>query len=172
MKKGWNIFQKILLGILVVLIIGIAFAYLNMRNNTNRHMAMLGKEAPQLQMNGITFRDLNKNGALDIYENPKAPINDRVDDLVRQMNLEEKAGAMFITMIGTSPEGKPLEMPIFSLKPIDLMMSFALPTNSEMIAKKKMNSFNIVASLEAGKMANYTNEIQKMAERTRLVVFR
>jgi beta-glucosidase len=34
--------------------------------------------------------DLNKNGRMDVYENSKAPIDRRVDDLLRQMNLEEK----------------------------------------------------------------------------------
>jgi len=34
--------------------------------------------------------DLNKNGRMDVYENPRAPINARVEDLLRQMNLEEK----------------------------------------------------------------------------------
>jgi beta-glucosidase len=34
--------------------------------------------------------DLNKNGRMDIYENSRAPINARVEDLLRQMNLDEK----------------------------------------------------------------------------------
>ena len=75
---------------------------------------------------------------------------------------------MFINMIGTTPEGGPMETPIISLDPINLMMSIILPSNSEMIARKKMNSFNILASLDAEQMAKYNNTIQKMAERTRL----
>src|SRR6266567_1583495 len=34
--------------------------------------------------------DLNKNGRMDVYENPKAPIERRVEDLLSQMNLAEK----------------------------------------------------------------------------------
>ena len=34
--------------------------------------------------------DLNKNGRMDVYENTRAPINARVEDLLRQMNLDEK----------------------------------------------------------------------------------
>lgn len=34
--------------------------------------------------------DLNKNGRKDIYEDSKADINKRVEDLLRQMNLDEK----------------------------------------------------------------------------------
>jgi beta-glucosidase len=34
--------------------------------------------------------DLNKNGRMDVYEDPKAPIDKRIDDLLAQMTLEEK----------------------------------------------------------------------------------
>src|SRR5437870_4702288 len=34
--------------------------------------------------------DLNKNGRMDVYENPKAPIEKRIDDLLSQMNVDEK----------------------------------------------------------------------------------
>src|SRR5712691_4731178 len=34
--------------------------------------------------------DLNKNGKMDVYENPRAPIDKRIDDLLSQMTLEEK----------------------------------------------------------------------------------
>ncbi len=34
--------------------------------------------------------DLNKNGRMDVYENPKAPLNRRIEDLLSQMTLEEK----------------------------------------------------------------------------------
>ena len=41
------------------------------------------------------FRDLNKNGRLDPYEDPRQPIEVRVEDLLGQMSLAEKAGLMF-----------------------------------------------------------------------------
>ena len=34
--------------------------------------------------------DLNKNGRMDVYENPKVDIETRISDLLSQMNLEEK----------------------------------------------------------------------------------
>jgi beta-glucosidase len=36
------------------------------------------------------WTDLNKNGRMDVYENPRADINKRIDDLLSQMTLEEK----------------------------------------------------------------------------------
>lgn len=38
--------------------------------------------------------DFNKNGKMDLYENPKAPLEDRVQDLLSQMTLEEKTCQM------------------------------------------------------------------------------
>ena len=38
--------------------------------------------------------DFNKNGKMDLYENPKAPQEDRVQDLLSQMTLEEKTCQM------------------------------------------------------------------------------
>ena len=37
-----------------------------------------------------TYRDLNKNGRLDVYENARATVDARVEDLLSQMTLEEK----------------------------------------------------------------------------------
>ena len=37
-----------------------------------------------------TYRDLNKNGRMDVYENPNAAVHARVEDLLSQMTLEEK----------------------------------------------------------------------------------
>jgi len=40
------------------------------------------------------YVDANKNGKMDIYENPKAKIEDRVEDLISKMNLDEKITQM------------------------------------------------------------------------------
>lgn len=43
--------------------------------------------------------DFNKNGKKDIYEDPLAKIDDRIEDLLSQMNLEEKTCQM-VTLYG------------------------------------------------------------------------
>lgn len=48
---------------------------------------------------GFAYRDLNKNGRLDPYEDPRRPIEERVEDLLSQMTLEEKVGLLFHTII-------------------------------------------------------------------------
>ena len=43
--------------------------------------------------------DFNKNGKKDVYENPKAPVEDRVEDLLGRMTLEEKT-CQLVTLYG------------------------------------------------------------------------
>jgi beta-glucosidase len=40
------------------------------------------------------YLDLNKNGRMDPYENPKLAIDQRVENLLAQMNVEEKTCQM------------------------------------------------------------------------------
>lgn len=46
----------------------------------------------------LSFNDLNKNGKCDPYENPQLPIEERVEDLIQQMTIEEKVGQLAMTM--------------------------------------------------------------------------
>ena len=48
-----------------------------------------------LQVNLFSqYIDANKNGKMDVYENPKENIEDRVEDLLNRMTLEEKIAQM------------------------------------------------------------------------------
>ncbi len=126
---------------------------------TRQNLSRLGPEAPVLTENGFQFRDLNKNGKLDVYEDARQPLEARVDDLLSQMTLEEKAGMMFHSMIGMERDGS-------------LTESFSQdggPTKtSEVIAVKLMNHFNILNVYEPRALAEWHNRLQKLAERTRL----
>ena len=44
----------------------------------------------------VFYYDLNKNGALDNYENPLLPDEERITDLVSKMTLEEKVGQLLV----------------------------------------------------------------------------
>ena len=44
------------------------------------------------------FRDLNKSGKLDVYEDVMQTVDARIDDLLSQMSVAEKAGLMFINI--------------------------------------------------------------------------
>jgi beta-glucosidase len=45
---------------------------------------------------GEIFRDLNHNGAMDIYEDMNQGIEARIEDILGQMTLDEKAGMLFM----------------------------------------------------------------------------
>lgn len=49
---------------------------------------------------GTSWIDFNKNGRKDVYEDPSRPIDERVEDLLSQMTLEEKTCQM-ATLYGT-----------------------------------------------------------------------
>jgi beta-glucosidase len=54
--------------------------------------------------NGLRFKDLNKNGKLDKYEDWRLPAGERSKDLLSKMSLEEKVGFMLINsanMVGS-----------------------------------------------------------------------
>lgn len=162
MKKAFKIFGYTVLGLITLLFLIGIFFMVKWNRTSVTNMELLGKEATILSENGFEYRDLNKNGKLDIYEDSRANIENRIDDLISQMTLEEKAGLMFITMIGMNDDGSLQERPILS-EPFSF-----LETNSAMVAKKKMNHFNIIQTTPPEAMATWSNNIQKLAERTRL----
>lgn len=60
-----------------------------------------GKETVKLvkdKKTNILFYDLNKNGKMDIYENPTLDVESRVEDILSQMTLEEKVGQMLTSL--------------------------------------------------------------------------
>lgn len=163
MKKVFKILGYILLGLIILALLTGVFFMIKWNRTSTANMKLLGEEAPVLTENGYEFRDLNKNGTLDVYEDSRANIENRINDLTAQMTLEEKAGLMFITMTGMNIDGSLLERPILK-EPL----TFFLETNSSMVAKKNMNHFNIVQATTPEAMAAWSNNIQKLAERTRL----
>lgn len=47
-----------------------------------------------IQVDGLAFKDLNKNGSLDIYEDWRKPVAERAKDLAAKMTVEQMAGLM------------------------------------------------------------------------------
>ena len=62
---------------------------------TQKGGATLGvTSAPILQDRGYAFKDLNRNGVLDVYEDWRRPAWERASDLAAQLSIEEIAGLM------------------------------------------------------------------------------
>jgi beta-glucosidase len=72
-----------------------------------------GRKAQVITVAGLKFRDLNKNGALDPYEDWRLPVARRVSDLVARMTVEEKSGLMIHSSLSgfTGPNGEVLGLP-------------------------------------------------------------
>ena len=62
--------------------------------------------APILEQDGYAFKDLNRNGELDLYEDWRKPVADRAGDLASQLTLEEICGLMLYSSAvdANSPE--------------------------------------------------------------------
>lgn len=50
---------------------------------------------PILEVDGLKFKDLNKNGELDVYEDWRNDTDTRVADIISQMNVDEEVGLLF-----------------------------------------------------------------------------
>jgi beta-glucosidase len=163
MKKVLKISLYVIGGL--VLLVGLTWLgyYIKWNVQASNTAALQGEEAPTLTSEGYEFRDLNKNGKLDTYEDARMPIDSRVEDLMSQMTIEEKAGLMFIHITVYGDEGSILEVPKVT-NPFSLMVE-TLPT---FMLKKNMNHFNVPTVPDAKNAQKWYNNVQKMAERTRL----
>ena len=105
----------------------------------------------------VAYRDLNKNGRMDVYEDRSQPIEKRIDDVLNQMTLEEKAGMMFINGARVNDDGSIQD------KPATGMFAFA-PNALKLISEKKMNHFNLWAVPSPDALAKWYNAMQKYVE--------
>ena len=103
------------------------------------------------------FKDLNKNGKLDVYEDPKQPTEARINDLLKQMTIEEKAGMMFINGARINDDGS------IDNKPGKGMFAFA-PNAKDLVKEKKMNHFNLWAIPSVDVLAKWYNAMQHYAQ--------
>ena len=123
-------------------------------------------EAATLQQSGLIktedgriFRDLNKNGRLDVYEDARQPVEARVADLMGLMTLEEKAGLMFINGAVVNEDSSLEERP-GEFQPGRVAIN--------QVTAQKMNHFNLWQIPGARVTAAWHNKLQRFAEGTRL----
>ncbi len=155
------------------------------------------RKAPLLKLDGLVFKDLNKNGVLDRYEDWRLPVDQRVDDLVFKMTMEEKAGLMIHSSLAgfTGPNGEVLGLPAAgrggqAAAPGRGGAAAAAPVNRAIQGRPNMNNTTpmdsptptqtilqrnirwILVRPNAGEMpditAKFHNGLQEMAEGSRL----
>lgn len=112
MKKFLRIFLKVVLVIIglvvVVVIAGAIYVNKNFLNIDPKDKYSKA-EIKEITVDGYTFKDLNRNGTLDIYEDARQTVEARVNDVLSQMTLEEKIrlvkGSGIGSAIGYGPKG-------------------------------------------------------------------
>ncbi|GAB3389739.1 glycoside hydrolase family 3 N-terminal domain-containing protein [Humibacter soli] len=85
------------------------------------------------------------------YQDASLSVDQRVDDLLSRMEIADKAGMLFHTMVslGDPTEGNPM---------------FGLPSAESMVRKRRMNHFNILGATPGGReFAAWHNEMQRLA---------
>jgi beta-glucosidase len=115
------------------------------------------QRAPSVAAGDLTVRDLNKNGRLDPYEDPRRPLEERVEDLLGQMNLAEKAGLMFHTVAEVGQDGT-----------LTAEIRYSQASISAMVAGSLISHFNVHALPAPRLAAGWHNAVQELAESTRL----
>jgi beta-glucosidase len=124
----------------------------------NQRRAVVSRMAPILERHGLRFKDLNRNGVLDPYEDWRLSPSARSRDLVSRMTLEEKAGMM---MHGTAPSAGPPGIP-------GAGSAYDTAAIGKVIRDAHVNTFITRLSGDPRSIAAQNNSLQEMAERTRL----
>ena len=109
-----------------------------------------------LQVEGFYFKDNNKNGALDIYEDWRLSPEKRAEHLVSLMTIEEKAGAM---LHGTLPMDQSQN---------SAGLNYDLLLAEELIHDRNINHFITRLNGNPRQIAEENNRIQVLAESSRL----
>jgi beta-glucosidase len=105
---------------------------------------------------GEPFRDLNGNGVLDPYEDSRRSVDERVEDLLARLSLQEKAGLMFHTVIEAGADGRVLERP----------GRISKSATSEVVLGKHLSHFNVHELGSPRIAARWSNAVQRLATQT------
>lgn len=120
--------------------------------------AILGhRSTPLLAVDGLTFKDLDRNGKLDPYEDWRLPAEVRAADLLQRMSLEELAGLM---VHGTLPSSGPLAS-------LGVGKEYDLVKVRQIIEEDHVNTFITRLNGSAEFFAKQNNEVQEIAESSR-----
>ncbi|KAB8060268.1 glycoside hydrolase family 3 protein [Janthinobacterium sp. FT14W] len=111
----------------------------------------------QLKSDGYTFKDMNRNGKVDPYEDWRLPAEARADDLLSRMSLDEKAGLM---MHGTAPT-------VSDPSGIGLGGAYDLAALQDLVVKQYVNTFITRMAGDTANMADQYNKLQALSETSR-----
>lgn len=116
------------------------------------------RTAPIISRDGLRFRDLNRTGTLEPFEDWRLAPDARARDLVSRMTLAEKAGAM---MHGTARSRGPMGG-------VGVGAHYDTAANRTLIDGAKVNSMITRLGGDPVNLASEHNALQAIAEKTRL----
>ena len=163
-------------------------ALMSFAQSANKKMTqpILGhRSAALITISGFQFKDLNRNGKLDKYEDWRLPYEERAKDLVSKMSMEEKVGLMLISTSrlksersaqlnvqsdnsvtpssDLNEEDQVSNNNIFTRKPLPVPMMNAVGA-TKAITQFHLRHFIMRANVSAKLTAEWTNKIQALAE--------
>ena len=155
---GSSVFSRIfLVSLFIISVLTVNFIFSPIERVI--YLAKLKPEVKTLDIDGMSFRDLNKNNKLDRYEDYRLDTAQRVEDLISQMTLEEKVGILFHPPVTINPDW------LFRL--YSLFVDGGKLTESEII-NQHINHFNLYGNPKPERLAKRLNNLQKIASRSRL----
>lgn len=141
------------------------------------------RSAQILKIGSLQFKDLNKNGKLDDYEDWRLPSNTRAKDLLSKMSVEEKVGFMLISTArmqndwsfegpksknpissGFNEEDLVQSMNMFTKKPLPVPMMMSAGTTKG-VTQFHLRHFILRANVPARTMAEWANNLQALCEK-------
>lgn len=176
--------------VLGCLLIALLFSCSTNKMSNNSVQPSLGSKTVEiLKVNGLQFKDLNKNHKLDKYEDWRLTTDERVQDLISQMTIEEKVGFMLISttrMAGDQVFGAPnpqapkteitsgfneedlvSNVNMFTRKPLPYPQMSASGTTKG-VMERHLRHFILRANTSAKVMAEWSNNLQALCETSRL----
>jgi len=161
LKREFSLLKKIIYSLLLFIFLASIFASFNLYKplQKNKLNKSLTDEVTLLKNDGLTFRDLNKNNLLDVYEDHRLSSEIRVNDLLARMTTEEKVGQMF--------------HPPFTLNPDLLMLIYEIAIRGNKLTEAKIvfdniTHFNLYGNPSPSELAKKINYFQQIASKTRL----
>ncbi len=125
MKKTLKILVRVLiavLGLAVVIVIAAALYFNSNIINSEKRGKYKGPDIKEITDKDYTFRDLNRNDELDIYEDARLSLDERANDLLSQMTLDEKIrllkGSGMKSGIGLGPSDEGVRGAMGTIVPI------------------------------------------------------
>jgi beta-glucosidase len=116
------------------------------------------RTVPVLTADGLRFRDLNRNGHLDPFEDWRLPPSTRAADLVPRLSLAQKAGLM---VHGTAPSNLPGPMGA-----IGTGKAYDLEAAGNLIRARSIPTLITRLDAAPADFAEQNNHLQEIAEQT------